>query len=529
LKAVLPLNFLRLLCAPQLALMKPETRSDSSSSLHNPLQRVSSGSVALTAKSAAMRSCNATLAVPIRRIIAFHPGELSGFLFSLPALQALRESFPGARLCSVVRPSLAPFLRDSPLCDEVWERPQGGLSRQTSLMLQLRAWHPDIAVSFSRSRLSTLLAWSSGAEERLGFEGAHLEALLTQRVVCDFYNAPEAHLALVQTLGCQPRQTHARDLLTLSLEAEARAAQILQEQGIEGDFIVAMCGAVPQTEARQTSDSDHSEEDEHDDLEPEDARDGAIEYSNSGFSSVIGQGGRAAERVLHAGVQAVRSGASRGVRRGANLHQAVARRTLARRGASRRIAARGKIATSDKHQPESAAADVVGNEQGTDESRRSISQWSAALWVEALRELSARAPVVLVGATPFVAITSRGAERLQEGSEEHLEHRVLDLGGVLEPVVIAAILRRARLFVGTDSGILHLAAAVGTPVVGIYGPTDWRRRGPRGVSCRIVRFPVECSPCELSRCLWHGEDNRKCLTQLPPSLVAQAARELIGL
>lgn len=523
--------------------MKLETRFDSSSSLHNPLQhnplqRVSSGSVALTAKSAAMRSCNATLAVPIRRIIAFHPGELSGFLFSLPALQALRESFPGARLCSVVRPSLAPFLRDSPLCDEVWERPQGGLSRQTSLMLQLRAWHPDIAVSFSRSRLCTLLAWSSGAEERLGFEGAHLDALLTQRVACDFYNAPEAHLALVQTLGCQPRQTNARDLLTIGPQAETQAAQILWEQGIEGDFIVAMCGAVPQTsvpqtDARQTSGSDHSDEDEHDDLEPEDTRDRAIEYSNSGFSSVIGQGGRAAERVLHAGVQAVRSGASRGVRRGANLHQAVARRTLARRGASRRIAVRGNIAMSDKHQPESAAADaaadVVGNEQGTDESRRSISQWSAALWVEALRELSARAPVVLVGATPFVAVTSRGAERLREGSEDHLEHRVLDLGGVLEPVVIAAILRRARLFVGTDSGILHLAAAVGTPVVGIYGPTDWRRRGPRGVSCRIVRFPVECSPCELSRCLWHGEDNRKCLTQLPPSLVAQAARELIGL
>jgi ADP-heptose:LPS heptosyltransferase len=140
-----------------------------------------------------------------------------------------------------------------------------------------------------------------------------------------------------------------------------------------------------------------------------------------------------------------------------------------------------------------------------------------AHWTQALSELSARAPVVLVGATSSLSVTSR------------IESRVIDLGGVLEPVVMAAILRRARVFVGSDSGVLHLAAAVGTPVVGIYGPTDWRRTGPRGVPSRVVRHPVECSPCLLSRCKWSGPDEKKCLTQLLPNEVVEATRQLIGI
>ena len=467
----------------------------------------------------------AVLSVPVRRIVTFHPGDLSGFLFSLPALQALRESFPGARLCAVTRPSLAPFLRDSPLCDEVWERPQGGLSRQTSLMLQLRAWHPDIAVSFSRSRLSTLLAWSSGAEERAGFEGARLDTLLSQRIACDFHDSPDAPLTLVQALGCRTRQTHARDLLTIGIEAEKQAAKILQEQGIDGDFMVAMCDAAPLSKVSRRADEGVASEDEADDEdEAKTSHPAVIEYSIGGFSSVIGQSGRAAERALQAGVQAVRSGASRGAERGAS--QQIIARKMARRAASRAAILRAQNATNNAHRGETADLTASIEEPSPLDGRamsrrRAISQWPAAHWAGALRELSARAPIVLVGATAAAGVTSL----IGNG----LEGRIIDLGGQLEPVEIAAILRRASLFVGTDSGVLHLAAAVGTPVVGIYGPTDWRRSGPRGVTCRVVRFAVECSPCELPRCLWQGEDKRKCLTQLSPSLVVQAARELIGL
>jgi heptosyltransferase-2 len=64
--------------------------------------------------------------------------------------------------------------------------------------------------------------------------------------------------------------------------------------------------------------------------------------------------------------------------------------------------------------------------------------------------------------------------------------------------------------------------------VGIFGPSDWRLTAPRGVPHRIVRHPVECSPCLLSECKWKGEDERKCLTRLDSPAVVTAARELIG-
>ncbi|HXZ29004.1 MAG TPA: glycosyltransferase family 9 protein [Terriglobales bacterium] len=54
---------------------------------------------------------------------------------------------------------------------------------------------------------------------------------------------------------------------------------------------------------------------------------------------------------------------------------------------------------------------------------------------------------------------------------------------------LIALTRRARLAMGGDTGPLHLAAALGVPVVGIYGPTDPARNGPFGARCRVLRSP----------------------------------------
>jgi len=53
---------------------------------------------------------------------------------------------------------------------------------------------------------------------------------------------------------------------------------------------------------------------------------------------------------------------------------------------------------------------------------------------------------------------------------------------------LAHWLARARLFIGNDSGITHLAAAVGTPVLALFGPTDPQVWGPRGCNVRIARW-----------------------------------------
>ncbi len=60
---------------------------------------------------------------------------------------------------------------------------------------------------------------------------------------------------------------------------------------------------------------------------------------------------------------------------------------------------------------------------------------------------------------------------------------------------LAAVLAHCALMIGSDSGPLHLAAALGTRVVGLYGPTSWVRYGPFGQPDGVRRHPIFCSPC----------------------------------
>jgi ADP-heptose:LPS heptosyltransferase len=65
------------------------------------------------------------------------------------------------------------------------------------------------------------------------------------------------------------------------------------------------------------------------------------------------------------------------------------------------------------------------------------------------------------------------------------------------------VVRRARLVVAADTGPLHLACAVRTPVVGIFGPTDPARNGPWSPRDLTVRRVPLCSPCHRHRCALH--------------------------
>lgn len=66
------------------------------------------------------------------------------------------------------------------------------------------------------------------------------------------------------------------------------------------------------------------------------------------------------------------------------------------------------------------------------------------------------------------------------------------------------LLRRARLVVAADTGPLHMACAVGTPVVGLYGPTDPARNGPFRAADRVVRRVPPCAPCHRRQCATHA-------------------------
>jgi len=99
------------------------------------------------------------------------------------------------------------------------------------------------------------------------------------------------------------------------------------------------------------------------------------------------------------------------------------------------------------------------------------------------------------------------------------------LGADLDPVDLAALLARARLLVGNDSGPMHLAAAVGTPVVALFGPTDPGRTGPTGAASAVLDRYVFCSPCYLKECPYGHE----CMREIEVEQVMSAVERTLTL
>jgi heptosyltransferase II len=85
---------------------------------------------------------------------------------------------------------------------------------------------------------------------------------------------------------------------------------------------------------------------------------------------------------------------------------------------------------------------------------------------------------------------------------------------------LPALLSRCQLFVGNDSGAMHVAAAVGLPVVAVFGPTDPHGTAPITSRCTIVQDKPYCSPCFLRRC----PIDHRCMTRVEPEAVDAAAR-----
>jgi lipopolysaccharide export system permease protein len=113
-------------------------------------------------------------------------------------------------------------------------------------------------------------------------------------------------------------------------------------------------------------------------------------------------------------------------------------------------------------------------------------EWAPARFSELALRLTGEG-----GLLPGAAIAifgGPGDEARAEAVKAGLSERtVIDLTGRLDLVEAAACLKRAALFVGNDSGLMHMAAAVGTPTLGLFGPTDERLYAPWGANARIVR------------------------------------------
>ena len=96
----------------------------------------------------------------------------------------------------------------------------------------------------------------------------------------------------------------------------------------------------------------------------------------------------------------------------------------------------------------------------------------------------------------------------------------IDLTGKTAIADLPALLSQCHLFIGNDSGAMHVASAVGLPIVAVFGPTDPFGTAPVTPRCSIVQQKPYCSPCFLRRC----PTDHRCMTAITADVVEAAAR-----
>ena len=135
------------------------------------------------------------------------------------------------------------------------------------------------------------------------------------------------------------------------------------------------------------------------------------------------------------------------------------------------------------------------------------------------------------GVTPVV-VGGPGETQLVDRVVRASEGRAIGIAGTLSLGALAALQRRARLVIATDSGALHLAAMMGAPVIGLYGPADPEVFAPWPPSPerqRVVRVQLPCSPCgTLIDPPCGAEVDPLCVTDITVEAVLAASVELLG-
>jgi heptosyltransferase-3 len=151
--------------------------------------------------------------------------------------------------------------------------------------------------------------------------------------------------------------------------------------------------------------------------------------------------------------------------------------------------------------------------------------WPAERTAALVERIVAGGLAVVVTSAPDARERTLVAAILEALSPE-ARARVVDLGGMLTLPELAALTGRARAFVGVDSAPMHIAAAMGTPTVALFGPSGEREWGPWRVAQRVITSDAHpCRPCGIDGC--GGGKVSECLTTLPVDTVHAALRSLL--
>ena len=115
--------------------------------------------------------------------------------------------------------------------------------------------------------------------------------------------------------------------------------------------------------------------------------------------------------------------------------------------------------------------------------------------------------------------------RLAEQIHQKNNPQVLNLVGETSLRELCILIKRSALFVGSDSGPTHIAAALGIPAIFLYsGTNDFERWRPLAEMATILRHPVPCSPCYLETCNVKGHP---CMSEIKPVEVIKKLEKVL--
>lgn len=153
--------------------------------------------------------------------------------------------------------------------------------------------------------------------------------------------------------------------------------------------------------------------------------------------------------------------------------------------------------------------------------RWSNKRWPAEYFVQVVRRIAASREEIRFG-----IIGSKADQDFGRVIAEAAPARCLDLTGQTSLPEMIEWLRGCELIVTNDTGPMHVAAALGKPVVGLFGPTNPRRTGPYGQVDEVLQFNLPCAPCMKSVC--HNEKTFECLRAITPDRVVERIEDLLN-
>lgn len=399
------------------------------------------------------------------RILVTRMKFIGDVVLTTPLLQSLRAANPSSHITYMAEAQACSLLQHHPAVDELigydFRRP--AVFEQARVALALRRSRFDIVLDLFSNPRSALLAYLSGAPVRVGLARAGRGRLFTHQIQDD--GAPKTaiqfHDQFLHAIGVEA--TGAQPLLVVT--AEERESMRRRLEAMDAS---AGGGQV-----------------------------GGGEELGSGRESNIGEECGSGEE----------SGRGEGSGGGGGLGGGVKSGGGERSGMGREIE-RGKDPREGRHRRL-----VVMHAGATWPAK----QWGAEQYAKlaALLARSAGVRILLTGGPRDEAAIREAEEKSQRTAQ-----RI----GPLTLRELAALLSLADAFVGNDGGPMHIAAAVGTPTVGIFGPGEeqiWFPY-PSLLGHRALREDVPCHPCHLNLCNRGGESHMECMKKLTPERVLEA-------